>query len=79
MAGNGFQGQSEGMLHFGLGEATEVQELSIQWPSGLKERFVDLPANHLMRIMEREGQVSTRRLRGWRPAKPTTVGSKQRH
>ncbi len=57
MAGSGFQGQSEGTLHFGLGAADRVDELVIRWPSGTEQRFTDLPAD--LEIAVIEGQ------RGW--------------
>ncbi|MGH7319259.1 MAG: ASPIC/UnbV domain-containing protein [Candidatus Rokuibacteriota bacterium] len=66
-AGSGFQGQSEGTLHFGLGDAAEVEELTVRWPSGREERFANLPADHLVRIVEGEGHVRQGRLLGWRP------------
>jgi len=41
--------------HFGLGELTAVDELDVWWPSGLRERFLDLPVNTLVQITEGEG------------------------
>ena len=38
--------------HFGLGELDRVDALEIWWPSGLRERFEDLPANTRVRIVE---------------------------
>ena len=35
--------QSEPSLHFGLGAAERIESLEINWPSGRKERFVDVP------------------------------------
>ncbi len=63
-AGNGFQAQSEGTLHFGLAQATRIDELTVQWPSGLTEKFSDLPADRLLRIVEGEGRVTAARLAG---------------
>lgn len=60
-SGSGFQGQSEGALHFGLGNAARVETLTIEWPSGIEERFTNLPADHLVRIVEGEGRVEVRR------------------
>jgi tetratricopeptide (TPR) repeat protein/thiol-disulfide isomerase/thioredoxin len=36
-AGNGFLSQSSKWLHFGLGEADEIESLVIQWPGGSRE------------------------------------------
>jgi tetratricopeptide (TPR) repeat protein len=41
--------------HFGLGDLTVVDELEIWWPSGLRERFVNLPAKTRVCITEGEG------------------------
>lgn len=67
-AGNGFQAQSEGTLHFGLGAAERVDELQVRWPSGREESFADLPADHRVEIVEGEGRVELSRPPGWRPA-----------
>jgi tetratricopeptide (TPR) repeat protein len=42
--------------HFGLGELTAVEELEVWWPSGVKERFTNLPFNTRIRITEGEGR-----------------------
>jgi tetratricopeptide (TPR) repeat protein len=40
--------------HFGLADATTVQSLEIRWPSGLLQRFEDLPVNTTIRFTEGE-------------------------
>jgi hypothetical protein len=67
-AGSGFQSQSEGVLHFGVGEATRIEKLVIRWPSGLSQTFQDLPADHVVRLVEGDAAAAPRRLPGWRPA-----------
>ncbi len=37
IAGQSWESQSSSILHFGLGEATSIDSLSIQWPSGLQQ------------------------------------------
>ena len=37
-AGAGYASQSDYTLHFGLGEAVEVESLSVMWPRGVKTR-----------------------------------------
>lgn len=69
VAGSGFQGQSEATLHFGLGRAPLVEELTVRWPSGLVERFDTIGPNAVARIVEGEGRLSTRPLRGARRAR----------
>jgi thiol-disulfide isomerase/thioredoxin len=68
MAGNGFQAQSESTLHFGLGEADHADELVVRWPSGLEERFENVPAGHLVRIVEGEGRFTSRPFKAPEPA-----------
>jgi len=67
-AGSGFQGQSEGTLHFGIGTAGRVDLLRVEWPSGLVEQFTNLPADHLVEIVEGQGKAAVRRPAGWHPA-----------
>lgn len=69
MAGNGFQAQSEGTLHFGLGKAETIDELTVLWPSGKKETFAGLPVDQRLRIAEGEGRVTVAALPGREAAK----------
>lgn len=73
MAGNGFQAQSEGTLHFGLGKAERIDELTVHWPSGKKETFTDLPVDQRLRIVEGEGRVTVASLLG-KAVKPKRTG-----
>jgi hypothetical protein len=41
--------------HFGLADLTKVDALQIRWPSGLVQRFNDLPANDTLSFTEGEG------------------------
>jgi hypothetical protein len=68
MAGNGFQSQSEPTVHFGIGGALRPERLEIRWPSGLVERFADVPADRLLRIVEGEGRFEAKPMRGRRRA-----------
>ena len=60
-AGNGYASQRMHLLHFGLGEAAELEGLEILWPSGEVERFgaraLAGAVNGLLRIVEGEGTV----------------------
>jgi hypothetical protein len=51
-AGGGFLQSHSVPQAFGLGEATHVDELIVQWPSGIQQTFHDVPANQLFRIVE---------------------------
>jgi hypothetical protein len=48
----GFLGCSEPLLHFGLGTASTVKELNIEWPSGIKQSFRDLKVDHEYMVCE---------------------------
>lgn len=47
--------QSEVVLTFGLGKAWKVREAIVKWPSGLVERFVEIPLKELLVIVEGQG------------------------
>lgn len=59
-AGSGYASQHTARLYFGLGEADQVDELTVRWPGGATERFENLPARRLVRIVEGSGiEIST--------------------
>jgi hypothetical protein len=64
MSGSSYYSQSDFRLHFGLGQAEKANVVEIAWPSGVKERFTDVPANQLHVCEESKGIVSSRRFDG---------------
>jgi hypothetical protein len=42
-------------VHFGLGAATKIEWVEIHWPSGLVERFADMPVDAIHTIKEGSG------------------------
>ena len=62
MSGSSYYSQNDFRLHFGLARASKVDTVEVAWPSGLKETFRDLPANHLIVIQETKGVVSSRKV-----------------
>jgi enediyne biosynthesis protein E4 len=48
----GFMSASEPFVHFGLDDATTIDELSIEWPLGAHQSFSNLPADRLYTITE---------------------------
>ncbi|RKY19312.1 MAG: CRTAC1 family protein, partial [Planctomycetota bacterium] len=52
LSANGFCAQNGPYLQLGLGPATQVDELSIRWPSGKTQVLKDLPADQRHRIVE---------------------------
>jgi tetratricopeptide (TPR) repeat protein len=57
-AGSGFIAQHTKDVFFGMGEAKGQVQASIRWPSGLVQKFKDLPLNH--RIWVEEGRDPSR-------------------
>lgn len=47
-----FLSQDPALVHFGLGKATQVERLTIRWPSGLVQELQDLPVNQHVVIHE---------------------------
>src|SRR5664280_1047565 len=48
----GYLSSSEPILHFGLGEDTRIKRLTVDWPSGQTQTFVDLPVDRRLTITE---------------------------
>ena len=54
LSGGSYASTSDPRLHFGLGDATVIDEIEVHWPSGAKEHF---PAPEIDRIVTlKEGQ-----------------------
>lgn len=49
---NTFHSQAPACVHFGLGSQTQVDELTIQWPSGKEQKLGPIPANRHVRVRE---------------------------
>ena len=47
-SGSNYVSQDPAEAHFGVGSATLVDSLRIEWPNGATNVFVNLPVNHLM-------------------------------
>lgn len=45
VGGNGYMVTNEKRIHFGLGAVQQVDRIELQWPSGKRETYVNLPAN----------------------------------
>ena len=52
IGGSSAHSQNELTLHFGLGVATKVDELTVIWPSGSVETFTGIAANGMITIVE---------------------------
>ncbi|MGC2402584.1 MAG: CRTAC1 family protein [Acidobacteriaceae bacterium] len=51
-SGGSFYSQNDLRVHFGLGKATHVDKLEVRWPSNQIDRFTDIPANRILKIVE---------------------------
>jgi len=61
--GDSFMSQSPTELHFGLGDASAVDRLTIHWPSGKIQEFQNLAADQHILIEEGDASVRTVALR----------------
>jgi hypothetical protein len=52
-SGRGYQGHSGSRLHFGLGPRDHVDRIEVAWLGGETEVIEDVPADRLVRIVER--------------------------
>ncbi len=61
--GGSYQSASDQRLHFGLGDARQVESIEVSWPSGRVDRFgpLTVDAGYLLR----EGQAEARPLAGF--------------
>lgn len=60
-----YNSHNEPVVHFGLGEATAVAKLEVEWPvSGRVQRFTDLAADQVLSIIEPEQAVEAPPTRG---------------
>jgi hypothetical protein len=57
-SGSSYCSQSDIAPTFGLGQDKVVQTLEIEWPSGTKQRFTNLPTNQVVTVDEAKGIVT---------------------
>jgi enediyne biosynthesis protein E4 len=55
VSARGYLSTSDPVIHFGLGTASVADELVIDWPSGLRERYNGLRANRRYTLKEGDG------------------------
>ena len=51
-SGSGYLSQNDPRLHFGLDGHTQVDAITVRWPSGRVQRLVDVAAGQVLRIEE---------------------------
>ena len=52
---NAYAGQNGLLAHFGLGDATNVTTLRIEWPSGIVQELPNVAANQFLTVVESQG------------------------
>ena len=55
LGGRGFE-QDEMVAYFGLGVQTQVDTLTVRWPSGQVDMLTDIPADQRIRVIEGRGE-----------------------
>ena len=48
----GYGSSSDKRVHFGLGAAVKVEEIEVVWPSGIKQKVQNVPANQILSVRE---------------------------
>lgn len=51
-AGSGFLSQHTKEVFFGIGKVKDTVQVSVRWPSGLTQKFADLPSEHRIHLQE---------------------------
>jgi hypothetical protein len=67
-----YESASDPRLHFGLGNAVHVEQITVRWPSGVFDTIRGEKANQLLVIKEGSGVVE-RRLLGTKPTKAAST------
>jgi hypothetical protein len=52
VASSGYLSQDDGRMHFGLGGATKVEKLAVQWPSGREQVLENLAVDRIITVEE---------------------------
>jgi enediyne biosynthesis protein E4 len=56
-SGSSYISNSDMRVHFGLGARPKIEYLEVRWPSGLEERFRNLPADTIVTVKEGSGDA----------------------
>jgi hypothetical protein len=58
-SGSSYISNSDMRVHFGLGKSEKIEWVEIRWPSGLSERFTNLPVDQVHTLKEGTGAAET--------------------
>ena len=53
-SGSGYLSQSDLRLHFGLGQAKQIDQLEIRWPNGTIRQFNQVPSNQILTVTQKK-------------------------
>jgi enediyne biosynthesis protein E4 len=53
----GWESVSQSLAHFGLGDATKVDTLRIEWPSGIVQELQDVAVDQILQVVESQGLI----------------------
>lgn len=56
---NGFMGTGPANVWIGIGQAEKIDSLSVRWPTGETQVFVDVPVNQSVRVEEGDSEIET--------------------
>jgi hypothetical protein len=70
--GNGFASQSSLRVHFGLGQAMQIERLEVAWPSGARQVFADLQPDRIYAIVEGQSEIQP-----FQPKAPNEAAAKR--
>jgi hypothetical protein len=59
-SGSSYISNSDMRVHFGLGSAEKIEWVEIRWPSGLTERFANLPVDQIHTLKEGSGSPASK-------------------
>lgn len=71
-AGEGYLSQSSRWLHFGLGDQTDIEKVSVRWPDGTVEEFSALEADHRYLLVQGSGEAKPWNVQASSSLKPST-------
>jgi hypothetical protein len=58
IGGRSYLSQPELVLTFGLGDASEIDELTVSWPGGSKQSLAHVPADQVLKIRQQSGPAN---------------------
>ena len=77
-AGSGYLSQHTKTVYFGLSDASKAGELQVNWPCGDVQKFANLEAGHLYRIVENQSIVKMRKFADVKPLAKMEVTGENR-